>query len=78
MAFQMTLKSYPNPVVDQLHLVHPQSGQFEQVVITDLRGSRQILPVYDNTVDVNRLAPGIYVMSVEDGGTLYRKRIVKR
>ncbi len=70
---------YPNPATSTLRLTLPGGAAVQTVTVYDLRGAEQKV-VFDGaeTLDVARLAAGIYVVVVSDGATQYRVRFAKQ
>lgn len=69
----------PNPVLDQL-IIKGTNGK-ETITITDLAGRvvrrQNAVPVMQ-TIDVSKLAGGVYVVNVSEGATiLHREKIIK-
>lgn len=69
---------WPNPVRDRLTLRAPAGSAFR---VTDLRGipvCRGVVSGGKAAVDLSSIAPGIYVLTVQNGGSVKNMRIVKR
>ena len=71
-----TLSVYPNPAHDVLHvtpLEEPLLGASAVSVI----GRREPLPLHGNSVDVSRLPPGVYLLSLETPTNTYHHKFLK-
>jgi bacillolysin len=73
-----TLEIYPNPATDAVHLVLPGNAEATSVVVTDIRGARVTTATFSNgTLQIGRLAKGMYTLSVSDGQKVFHQRFVK-
>lgn len=73
---------YPNPVTDMATIQHPPSPNKSLITISGTNGTRylQVLAVPNSMqtqVNVNRLPPGIYIVSFNDGVRAQTTRLVK-
>lgn len=71
---------YPNPVEDQL-VIELANNSSASVEIVNLLGTvvvKALINGGDNTIDVNGLPTGIYVVRIADGESVYTERIVKK
>ncbi len=69
---------YPNPSNGVLVLQLLQQGE-ATITIADVSGRevvRQQSTVPGNNIDIHQLAPGIYIITAQQGGALYRKELV--
>lgn len=72
------VEAWPNPVHDRLTVV---AGDGSLYGVTDLRGvtvCRGVVSDGSAVVDLSAVAPGIYVLTVQNGGSVKNMRIVKR
>ncbi|WP_400193084.1 M4 family metallopeptidase [Hymenobacter sp. B81] len=71
---------YPNPASNLLSVVLPDQAPLKSVRVYDVRGAevKQAALAEDGRVDVSRLAPGIYQLSVSDGQKSFHSRFVKQ
>lgn len=62
---------YPNPVSDELHLLHIEQLHIQSLTITDIRGNVLLIKQGNySTTDVSHLPEGMYVLKLEtDQGT---------
>lgn len=77
---KLSVKVYPNPVVDELHVDLPFGNEAEITVI-NMHGavcSRATIAGSSNTIDVSGLAPGIYMVNVKAGNTSDTFRVIVR
>ncbi|HEX8328174.1 MAG TPA: M4 family metallopeptidase [Hymenobacter sp.] len=73
-----TLAVYPNPATEAVRLVLPGNAEATSVVVTDIRGARVAGATFSNgTLNVGRLAKGMYTLSVSDGQKVFHQRFVK-
>ena len=69
---------WPNPTSDLLQIQLPEQSGVYQVTVTDLSGKRLISErTGDNTISVESLNNGIYLMQVEINDHIYTTRFVK-
>jgi len=70
---------YPVPATNTLHLQLTGAADISRVTVTDLRGANVSTVRYEGegTLDVSRLAQGVYLISVNDGQQTFRQRFVK-
>lgn len=70
---------YPNPVLDLLHVKHADHKN-KSYLIVDLTGKTVLKGLFDseNSIDVSRIQPGLYTLSItSEGETAYHKFIKK-
>jgi Zn-dependent metalloprotease len=73
-----TLEMYPNPATDAVRLVLPGNATATRVTVTDVRGARVEGASFSNgSLNINRLAKGMYTLSVSDGQKVFHRRFVK-
>ncbi|WP_310394471.1 M4 family metallopeptidase [Hymenobacter sp.] len=73
-----TLELYPNPATEAVRLVLPGNAPAVRVTVTDLRGARVAGATFsDGTLNISRLAKGMYTLSVSDGQKVFHQRFVK-
>ena len=72
-------KLYPNPVFEDIVYVTTKKNDTKDIVIYDVFGKAVLKDrISSNTLNISRLTPGIYVLSVtEDKKTMTRKLVVK-
>lgn len=77
-ALNETLRMYPNPVNDVLH-INAENHEIKTVQIMDSTGKIAMSGLSATRMDVNRLSPGVYVLLAEtkDGKKFSRKFIKK-
>lgn len=71
---------YPNPVRTQVLISHP-TEIIEQVAFYGQNGAqmmRLLVGVRTQTVDLSKLAPGLYMMEVMVGGKRYMEKVIKQ
>lgn len=72
---------YPNPVVDELRFTTKSNVAIKSATVIDMGGKNVLVNknVTSNTVNVNQLAPGAYIVTVEDasGHSVARKFVKK-
>jgi hypothetical protein len=75
------LQLYPNPATDQLMVSVPGTHPQGQVQVIDAHGalvlSRSIKDA-STTLDVGMLAPGLYLVRVQDGAKYLSARFMKQ
>lgn len=74
---QLTL--YPNPATDRVYI--SASEPIRTVRITDISGkqiSLQSINAVSGTVDTESLAPGMYLLHIQVGGTVITRRCIKK
>ncbi|WP_082017086.1 T9SS type A sorting domain-containing protein [Hymenobacter sp. DG25B] len=71
---------YPNPVRDQLTIQLPGNVKGAVVTVADLTGRVQFTKTLstEGRLDMNSLKPGIYVVTVVNGGQRFTQKIVKQ
>lgn len=72
---------YPNPVTDQLRFTTKSGATIQSALIVDMGGKTVAKhpAVNDNVIDVRQLAPGAYIVTIEDGnGHSVARRFVKK
>lgn len=72
-AEKATLKIYPNPAADKIHLLSPPWTNTE-VTLFDLSGARlfsQIMSGHENTIDISTLHDGTYLLKAQAGDKLW-------
>ncbi len=76
-----TVTIYPNPVMDELHIVISHSTGVASVLVVNVQGQvvRVVRSVSSNTVDipVNGLASGIYFIKVNTDTIKYVQKVIK-
>ncbi|MBH8568268.1 M4 family metallopeptidase [Microvirga sp. STS02] len=79
MASAHALSLYPMPATNELHLLLDGGAEIVSVTVNDLRGAAVATTRYDGngTLDVSRLAKGMYVINVSDGTQTFHQRFVK-
>lgn len=75
-----SIKIYPNPVSDVLHITLIQSGgALLQIIKPDgTKAISQELKGAENTIDVTTLSPAVYIITVEQGSRKLTQKIVKQ
>jgi len=68
---------YPNPVTDELHVKGVQNGQ--SMVVYDMMGRRVLQRSFSNSLNVEELSGGIYLLQITttEGDIINRKITVK-
>ena len=72
------LQVYPNPVKDQLQVIAPASELVTKLRIQDLLGRlwlEKVLPK-SQSVNVSRLPPGVYTLSLQQGAEIQTQKLV--
>lgn len=70
---------YPNPASDRLYIKMPTSVKLESACMVDLLGKRtQIKIGKNNTMDVSKMASGIYFLQVETPLGTATKKVIKK
>ncbi|ALD20590.1 hypothetical protein AM218_04340 [Hymenobacter sp. DG25A] len=71
---------YPNPVRDQLMIQLPGNTKGAVVTVSDLTGRVQFTKTLstEGRLNMNSLKPGIYVVTVVNGGQRFTQKIVKQ
>lgn len=72
-------KMYPNPAHGDEVYINTASNSSKQIKVYDLFGEVVLhARITNNTLDISRLVPGVYVLQVtEDKKTMTRKLVVK-
>lgn len=69
------LKFFPNPASDVIYFDAIQSGYFQ---VQDVRGALlQNGAFTSNSININNLAGGTYILTVESAGKVYKNKVVK-
>ena len=71
-----TLSVYPNPAHDVLHVTPLEEPLLGASAISVI-GCREPLPLHGNSVDVSRLPPGVYLLSLETPTNTYHHKFLK-
>jgi bacillolysin len=69
---------YPNPSAKQIHLQIPADNS--TLTIFSLTGAKVktvVLNQGQQSIDVSTLAPGVYMVTLNDGANVFRKRLLK-
>lgn len=70
---------YPNPTSDKLYIKMPASTKLESAFMVDLLGKRtQIKIGKNNTLDVSKMASGIYFLQLETPVGTATKKVIKK
>ena len=72
-----TLAVYPNPAKDVLNFNLPQNVELQKVNLADITGKQVELTVNNNTVDIARFAPGVYMLSIQTNEGNITRKVVK-
>jgi hypothetical protein len=72
---QEEIKTYPNPVIDQLFVETEEI--FERIVIYDSFGRVVVEREFERSINVGGLISGVYVISFEKGRRRQLKRFLK-
>ena len=76
-----TVTIYPNPVMDELHIVISHSTGVANILVVNVQGQvvRVVRSVSSNTIDipVNGLASGIYFVKVNTDTIKYVQKVIK-
>lgn len=75
---QPGLKLFPNPVNDILYLDIPVNRM--QLKIIDLSGRvllHQDVAAKENSIDVSTLSPGLYIIQVSNGNSIFNSRFIR-
>lgn len=72
------VEAWPNPVHDRLTIVAVDGSVFGLVDLRGIPVCRGVVSGGKAAVDLSSIAPGIYVLTVQNGGSLKNMRIVKR
>ena len=74
-----SLKVYPNPTREQVYLITTQNLEIEKVTVYNLQGKSLLSFDKDlETLNVEDLSTGIYLMKIETNRGLINKRLVKK
>ena len=79
-ALAQSLRIFPNPTKDQLNMILPDVRTNVTITVFDPQGSvvmEQSATGISKTLNVARLAPGLYLVRVLAGGRAYNKTFVK-
>jgi hypothetical protein len=81
---EMAMLTYPNPVKKDLRIVLPVNWQGKLVQLELFSFDGQLMRTIQNThasqiesLDIGRLAPGIYLLKTSCNGELRRRKIIK-
>lgn len=72
------VEAWPNPVHDRLTIVAADGSVFGLVDLRGIPVCRGVVSGGKAAVDLSSIAPGIYVLTVQNGGSVKNMRIVKR
>ncbi|GAA3974189.1 M4 family metallopeptidase [Hymenobacter antarcticus] len=73
-----SLVLYPNPATEMLNVALTDNSAITSVVVSDVRGARiEGLSFSNGTLQISRLAKGMYTLTVSDGQKVYHQRFVK-
>lgn len=72
------VEAWPNPVHDRLTIVAVDGSVFGLVDLRGMPVCRGVVSGGKAAVDLSSIAPGIYVLTVQNGGSVKNMRIVKR
>lgn len=72
------VEAWPNPVHDRLTIVAVDGSVFGLVDLRGIPVCRGVVSGGKAAVDLSSIAPGIYVLTVQNGGSVKNVRIVKR
>lgn len=72
------VEAWPNPVHDRLTIAAVDGSVFGLVDLRGIPVCRGVVSVGKAAVDLSSIAPGIYVLTVQNGGSVKNMRIVKR
>lgn len=72
------VEAWPNPVHDRLTIVAVDGSVFGLVDLRGIPVCRGVVLGGKAAVDLSSIAPGIYVLTVQNGGSVKNMRIVKR
>lgn len=72
------VEAWPNPVHDRLTIVAVDGSVFGLVDLRGIPVCRGVVSDGKAAVDLSSIAPGIYVLTVQNGGSVKNMRIVKR
>lgn len=66
---------YPNPFKEKLHITGIQP---ERIEVTNMNGQREKIEIQDpQSIDLSNLRPGVYILTVFNGKTTWREKIIK-
>ena len=71
------LAVYPNPTKDILKFDLPQNVELQKVNLSDITGKQIELAVSNNSVDIARFAPGVYMLTIQTNEGNVTKKVVK-
>jgi hypothetical protein len=81
----VTILTYPNPVTSELRVTIPSSWQGKQVSYEIVNGTAQALKRINTgsssqteTIDLSKLSPGFYVVTVSCGTEIAQQKIIKK
>ncbi|KAA9333160.1 T9SS type A sorting domain-containing protein [Hymenobacter busanensis] len=71
---------FPNPATELLTILLPDNAPLRSVKVYDVRGAemKQVRLAEDGGLDVSRLAPGMYQLSLSDGQKSFQQRFIKQ
>lgn len=75
-AFSELINIYPNPATSELHI--ETKASVERIVIMDLMGKVLFESANSNTISLESLSAGLYIIQLEYGNEKYSQRIVKQ
>lgn len=70
------LVSYPNPVIDILHIDYPET--ITGAVVYNLLGQRVKASISNNQIDMSALSPGTYIVKIMANGTTASVKVSKQ
>jgi hypothetical protein len=81
----VTILTYPNPVINELRITIPSGWQGKQVTYEIVNANAQAVKKINagsgsqtETVDISKLAPGFYVVNVNCGAETAQQKIIKK
>ena len=73
------LSLYPNPISNGKLYIYSSKNLSKQIDIFDVLGKKVLSKsIYDKTLDVSSLAPGVYIIKIEEGSSTATRKIVIR
>ncbi|MBL7940654.1 MAG: VCBS repeat-containing protein [Flavobacteriales bacterium] len=74
------LRTYPNPAQDQLFVELPAGRGTRTVTVLDVAGQQVTPPttLVNNRLDVSGLSSGVYLVQVQQDGTVHQRTFVKQ
>jgi len=71
-----TFVTYPNPATDRLYI--SGKDKIDQIEVCNLSGHRVITGLYDDFIDVSRLSPGVYSLTILSNESVTRSEFIKK